>query len=138
MALLHAREVAMRYFRPMLAEHNLTEQQWRVLRALSAASEPIDAGELAARTYLLAPSLSRIIAHLDERGLITRTKDEIDQRRTLVSLSAEGEEQVDAIAPKSEAQYARIEDAYGPDELQELMEALHRFAERADTGDAQS
>ena len=44
MALLRTREAAMQHFRPLLAEHDLTEQQWRVLRALNAASEPIDVG----------------------------------------------------------------------------------------------
>jgi len=34
MELLKAREAAMERFRPMLREHGLTEQQWRVIRAL--------------------------------------------------------------------------------------------------------
>ena len=46
MALLQAREAAMRLFRPMLAEHDLTEQQWRVLRALSSAEGPLEPGEI--------------------------------------------------------------------------------------------
>ena len=32
--LLRAREALMMSFRPMLAKHNFTEQQWRVLRVL--------------------------------------------------------------------------------------------------------
>ena len=28
-ALMQAREVAMTYFRPIVKQHNLTEQQWR-------------------------------------------------------------------------------------------------------------
>ena len=65
MALLQAREAAMRLFRPLLAEHDLTEQQWRVLRALRAADDPVDAGELAERTFLLAPSLSRMLSNME-------------------------------------------------------------------------
>ena len=75
MALLQAREAAMRLFRPLLAEHDLTEQQWRVIRALAATEEPLDAGELAHRTFLLAPSLTRILQYLE--GL---EREEVDER----------------------------------------------------------
>ena len=36
MSLLRAREAVMRQFRPSLRNHGLTEQQWRILRALTA------------------------------------------------------------------------------------------------------
>ena len=67
MQLLQAREAAMAHFRPMLREHGLTEQQWRVLRVL-ASEEQLDTGELASRTVLLAPSLSRILQSLESEG----------------------------------------------------------------------
>ena len=56
MALLLAREAVMNRFRPALNMFNITEQQWRVLRALSSIKE-IEVMELAKVTYLLAPSL---------------------------------------------------------------------------------
>lgn len=127
MALLRAREAAMRRFRPMLAEHDLTEQQWRVLRAL-AADQPADAGEVAARTFLLAPSLSRILAHLAERGLIERSSDPADQRRTLIALTQPGWRCVAAVAPESEAIYARIEAAFGQQRLRALLAELETLA----------
>ncbi|MDA5180708.1 homoprotocatechuate degradation operon regulator HpaR, partial [Klebsiella pneumoniae] len=34
-ALLQAREAAMAYFRPIVKRHNLTEQQWRIVRILA-------------------------------------------------------------------------------------------------------
>lgn len=127
MALLQARESAMRLFRPMLADHDLTEQQWRVLRALTANGDPVDAGRLAEQTFLLAPSLSRILANLEDRGLIDRNVDETDQRRALLSLSARGAEQVAAIAPESERLYGQIEAAFGGRRLIELLDELHQF-----------
>ena len=128
MALLRARETAMALFRPLLAENDLTEQQWRVLRALSAAREPIDAGELAEQTFLLAPSLSRILAAMDERDLIGRTADPSDHRRALITLSKSGARLVQSIAPHSEARYERIEDAFGADRLHALLHELHELA----------
>src|SRR5690554_5466389 len=39
MSLLRAREAVMRHFRISLREHQVTEQQWRVIRAISSADE---------------------------------------------------------------------------------------------------
>lgn len=128
MALLQAREAAMRLFRPMLAEHDLTEQQWRVLRALNAAEEPLEAGVLADHTFLLAPSLSRILANLDGRGLVTRTTATHDQRRSLVALTDAGRAIVARVGPRSEEMYGRIEDAFGADRLAGLLDELHDLA----------
>src|SRR5215475_8660907 len=69
MALLRAREAVMRRFRPALRAHGVTEQQWRILRAL-AHSGPLEVTALAEATFLLAPSLSRIVPDLEARGLI--------------------------------------------------------------------
>src|ERR1700743_256876 len=71
MSLLRAREAVMRQFRPALRKHDLTEQQWRILRAL-AAIDTIEVTELARTAFLLGPSLSRILRDLDARGLIER------------------------------------------------------------------
>jgi len=128
MALLRAREATMRIFRPMLAEHELTEQQWRVLRALHAAADPLDAGTIAESTFLLGPSLSRILVNLDERGLIDRRPDPADQRRSLVALTTQGRATVRRIAPESEAGYASIEDRFGSDRLAKLLTELSELA----------
>ncbi len=90
MALLQAREATMRLFRPLLADHDLTEQQWRVLRALAAADEPVSVGAVADRTFLLGPSLSRIVTNLEARQLIERTTATDDQRRSNLELAAAG------------------------------------------------
>ena len=72
MALLVAREATMQRFRPMLAEFGLTEQQWRVLRALASAEEPLEVTQVAERTELLPPSVSRIVADLNEPRRLLR------------------------------------------------------------------
>ena len=48
-ALLQAREAAMGYFRPIVKRHNLTEQQWRIVRVL-AEHPSMDFHDLACRT----------------------------------------------------------------------------------------
>ncbi len=137
MALLRARESAMRLFRPMLANYDLTEQQWRVLRALTAATEPIEPRELAERTFLMPPSLSRILANLEGRRLINRTSHQVDQRRALISLSDQGRSIVGTVAPESELLYHAIEVEFGSERLQRLLDELHDLA-RLEAGIAES
>ena len=129
MALLSAREAAMSFFRPLLGEHDLTEQQWRVLRALSSARAPIDAGELAATTCLLPPSLSRILDNLATRGFVSREVDPDDQRRALLALTDSGAATVRQIAPESERRYGEIESVFGAERLDRLLGELHDFVE---------
>lgn len=128
MALLRAREATMRFFRPLLSEHELTEQQWRVLRALTMSDQPMEIARLADATFLLAPSLTRILANLGGRGLVERTVVAHDQRRATITLTATGRQLVAAVAPHSEARYDAIEDSFGRDEMTQLMGLLDRLA----------
>lgn len=123
MSLLRAREAVMRQFRPSLRRHGLTEQQWRILRAL-AAVETIEVTELARVGFLLGPSLSRILRDLEARHLIERRVAEADLRRAVVSISAKGLKLIEAVAPSSEAIYAAITKRYGARKLAELQDML--------------
>lgn len=126
MELMKAREAAMSRFRPALKQWGLTEQQWRVIRAL-AEFEPLDASELAARSFLLAPSLTRILQHLEKEGLISRSTDSTDQRKQSVSLTKRGRRQFNAAAPESERLYAQIEREFGIERLEQLYQLLAEF-----------
>src|SRR5882757_1750327 len=123
MSLLRAREAVMRQFRPSLRHHGLTEQQWRILRALTAV-EAIEVTELARVAFLLGPSLSRILRDLEARELIERRTAEADLRRGMVSISAKGLKLIEAVAPTSEAIYATITRRYGARKLAELQAML--------------
>jgi homoprotocatechuate degradation regulator HpaR len=127
MELLKAREAAMSRFRPMLRDHGLTEQQWRVVRAL-AEFRRMDASELARRSFLLPPSLTRILQVLEkDKGLVKRSGDASDQRRSFLVLTAKGRRLFTRIAPDSEAIYAEIEQAFGSRRMDELYGLLAGF-----------
>jgi homoprotocatechuate degradation regulator HpaR len=119
MALLRAREAVMAGFRPDLDAHDLTEQQWRVLRVL-AEHAGLTMGDLAERAALLKPSLSRIVGRLEDRGLVERAQEEQDLRRTRLTMTMAGRRLVREIAPRSEQRYRDIEAAYGAERLAEL------------------
>lgn len=123
MALLKAREAVMARFRPLLREHDLTEQQWRALRALTSA-EAMRAGELARLSCISMPSLSRILKSLDKRGLISRATEDGDQRAVQIAISPEGRKLVTRIGPHSEQRYAEIAEAFGAGRLDALYSEL--------------
>jgi homoprotocatechuate degradation regulator HpaR len=143
MSLLRAREAVMRQFRPSLRNHGLTEQQWRILRALTAV-DAIEVTELARVAFLLGPSLSRILRDLEARHLIERRTAEADLRRGVVSISAKGLRLIEAVAPSSEAIYAAITRRYGARKLAELQDMLGALEnslsglEAADEGSAEA
>jgi len=123
MALLRARETVMGHFRPILRDHDITEQQWRVIRALYN-TEGIEATALAEKTLLLMPSLTRIVKSLEEQKLVKRFVVEGDNRRKRIALMSRGRDLHNKIAPLSEAEYKKIEGNIGPKKLKSLYKLL--------------
>jgi homoprotocatechuate degradation regulator HpaR len=134
MALLRARESVMARFRPMLREHGITEQQWRVLRALHSAHAPMSASQLAEHTLLSLPSLSRLLKTLEERRAIRRQTHHADLRSTQISISAAGTRIVASIAPSSELHYADITRLLGASDVERLYDLLESCVARLGHG----
>lgn len=132
MALLRAREAVMRRFRPGLRAHGVTEQQWRILRAL-AASGPLEVTALAEATFLLPPSLSRILPDMEARGLIRRRQLDSDLRRAAVSLEAKGVRLIAEHAPESQEVYADIARSFGAERLEQLFSLLKELEATLET-----
>lgn len=126
-ALLRAREAIMQHFRPMLASHDLSEQQWRVLRILSERGV-MDATALAEQSFVLMPSLSRILDALEKRALVRRLRDSGDKRRIQVSLTGAGEAIIAAVLPDSRAIYRAIEAKFGRRKIDALLDLLDEFS----------
>ncbi|WP_307278181.1 homoprotocatechuate degradation operon regulator HpaR [Labrys wisconsinensis] len=129
MALLRAREVVMARFRPMLAVHDVTEQQWRVIRVLGEES-PLDASEVAERASILAPSLTRIIKALEARRLITRGKFADDGRRVQLAIAPDGIALMDAVLPERQQIFDALEHRHGVEALDRLLDMLEALIER--------
>ncbi len=131
MALLRAREAVMKKFSPALKEHELSPQQWRVIRVLVEEDE-LDATEIAERCALLMPSLSRILQNLHKRGLVDRKTASNDQRRSMVSITNKGRKLFKALSPINEARYAYITQKFGYGKLELLYELLNELVEKID------
>ena len=122
-ALLRAREALMLSFRPMLAKHNFTEQQWRVLRVLGEKG-PCDAGKLANEACILAPSLSRIINTLIDNQYIEKQLDAYDKRRVILNISNYGVETLEKIKPEYLTILKSIQKKYGEEKISNLLKLL--------------
>jgi len=127
MALLRAREAVMARFRPLLDAHGINEQQWRVIRVL-AETDRLDASDLAARANILAPSLTRMIRTLDERGLILRGRDEADGRRVILTITPAGRQLIEVVTPAANTAYARIDAEFGPERVAALVALLDELS----------
>ena len=128
MRLLRARDATMLHFRPILAEYKLTEQQWRVIRALRDAGE-LEISPLARICHVMLPSMSGILKRLELRGLTRRSGSAHDQRRSLISLTKRGEALIRDVSPKLKVCYRAVEARLGAQKLQELYRLLDEVAQ---------
>jgi homoprotocatechuate degradation regulator HpaR len=126
MSLLRAREAVMRRFRPGLRQRGVTEQQWRILRAL-AAGAPLEVTALVSATCMLAPSVSRILPELEARHLVIRRRVEGDRRRVVVALAPDGLRMIARHGPDSEEVYDDIARRYGRARLARLFALLREL-----------
>ncbi|WJV52666.1 homoprotocatechuate degradation operon regulator HpaR [Pectobacteriaceae bacterium CE90] len=125
-ALLQARETAMRFFRPILNRHNLTEQQWRIIRIL-AERRSLDFHSLAREACILRPSLTGILTRLERDGLVFRLKPLNDQRKLFASLTPQGVTLYQQACSEIEAGYQQIEEQFGPQKMKQLKALLYEF-----------
>ncbi|EED35648.1 homoprotocatechuate degradation operon regulator, HpaR [Luminiphilus syltensis NOR5-1B] len=123
MRLLKAHEAVLRAFIPHLRAHDLSTQQWRVMRALGE-TKTLDISELADSCSLLRPSVSRILQNLESRGITRRRVCSDDSRRSLVSITPKGRKLLAQLAPESEARYDYIESCFGGRQLTLLYRLL--------------
>src|SRR6202162_6532427 len=100
--LLAARERVIARFRPILNAHGITEQQWRIVRALidTGPLEPREIGELC---RISSPSLDGVLSRMEELGYIRRKRLDDDQRRVRVSLTPRSRALSRRMAPQIEA-----------------------------------
>ena len=124
--LLYARETLMAHFRPVLNEAGVTEQQWRVLRVLSDA-EPMEPNQIARGCQILSPSLTRMLAGMEQSGLIKRSRSDADQRRQAISLTPRSRALIERMRPAVDRKYQELEEKIG----KELLERLYRDIDAA-------
>ena len=122
---LRAREELLRHFRPLITHFGLTEQQWRILRTISEM-EQLEPREICEICQILSPSLTGVLSRMEDMDLVTRTRMVEDQRRVIVRLTPKAEQLVAELGPLIVEQYKIIEQAFGPELIQELYDVMDK------------
>ena len=123
-ALMRARERVMSPIREMLAKSDITEQQWRILRALSEYGE-MDSTSLASRSALLTPSLTRIINSMLSKGLVTQRRDAQDKRRQRIDITTKGQMIIDDNLAEATSIMQTVKQTLGTDNYEKLLDLLN-------------
>lgn len=101
----------------------LTLSQWSALVAVETAG-PMRIGDLAEHEHVSAPTATRLVASLEDAGLISRAVDDDDRRSALVALAEPGRRALAEIRRKrTEALAARLA-GWTEEDLDRLTEAL--------------
>ncbi len=132
--LLQTRERLLARFRPVLQAAGITEQQYRVLRAIEA-SGPLEPRQIGAICHLSSPSLTGMLARMEAMGLVARERLAHDQRRVRVSLTPAARTMFRKMKPRIEAVYQRLEADLGAELTGEIYDTLDRFLARLDPSD---
>ena len=123
---LKARERLMLHFRPILKHCGLTDQQWRILRALDEFAQ-LEPREMCSLCQIHSASMAGVLTRMEELGLIQRSRMAEDQRRVVVRLAPKGDLLVSEMAPLIDLQYQQIEEALGGEVIEALFGSLETF-----------
>jgi DNA-binding MarR family transcriptional regulator len=119
-------------YRPLLEPMGLTHPQYLVMLALWE-EEPLRVSELARRISLEPATLSPLLKRLEAGGMVTRTRDPLDDRALAISLTAKGRR----ARARAEKIPPAIMERLGMSltELEGLRDGLNRLIDAARGGD---
>ncbi|WP_222854277.1 MarR family winged helix-turn-helix transcriptional regulator [Fodinicola acaciae] len=104
-------------------EYGLPPLQHAALATIEAHG-PLRLGELAQREGVTAPTMSRVLASLEERGLVDRRPDPDDARSVLLSLTGSGAGVLGAVRSAHTATLAARLRRLSGDQVESLRSAL--------------
>lgn len=127
--LLKVREVSVVSMRSTLSKFDLTEQQWRVIDAV--AEGEINAKDIAEKTAILAPSISRILNTLESNGILKRKASALDKRWLNVSLTNKGKRLHKKISPKVIKSFESFSGLVSENKFKQLNSLLNSILKEA-------
>lgn len=126
-ALYTASRAIVRAYGPLLEDAGLTYPQYVTMLVLwEDVQRPRTVGELGERLHLDSGTLTPLLKRLAGMGYVTRSRDAEDERRVLVSLTAEGLSLRDRLAsvPQALLEQCRGFDPADADSLRDQLAAL--------------
>jgi len=74
----------------LLKTEDLSTTQYNVLRILRGSPEGLPCGEIASRMITRDPDVTRLLDRMENRGLISRSRDNKDRRTVIAWITPEG------------------------------------------------
>lgn len=115
-----------RRIRSRLRKEGINISRWRVLAVLRAYGD-LNLGEIVELTVMEQPSVSRIVAQLEQEGLVRRTVSRKDSRFVNVSLSSAGLQAFEKIYPTARMHQERALRGFSRQETDTLTRYLRRI-----------
>lgn len=107
-SIYRASRAVVRSYRPLLDKLGLTYPQYLVMLVLWEADEPVPLKFIDSRLGLDSGTLTPLLKRLEKQGYVERRRDPADERRTLASLTADG----DALRSRAECIPEAMVEAY--------------------------
>ena len=112
-------------------EFGLSIPEWRILANLGRFG-PLNAGELADRSSMDKPKVTRALQRLEARGLTRRRTEPSDRRQVRLALTRRGQAMFQQIAKLALAWQARLTASLAEGERAELDRILTKLARRSE------
>lgn len=123
-ALMRTAHLLRRQAEAVVSTEEITSQQYNVLRILRGARGPLPTMEISSRMIEPSCGITRLIATLEERGLVKREQWAGDRRQVLCQITAAGLRLLEHLdAPLNELD-DRLSAALSPTQLDALLDAL--------------
>ncbi|MER5446475.1 MarR family transcriptional regulator [Streptomyces sp. NPDC002766] len=122
--------VAIRRARSAGAEHfgGLSLAQVTLLEPLATETD-LPVGRLASSADVSVPTATRMLQQLESKGVVVRRRSEHDERRVLVSLTAEGAELLSTLRERLRERQTHAYEAFTPAERTQLVTLMRRLTE---------
>jgi MarR family transcriptional regulator, 2-MHQ and catechol-resistance regulon repressor len=108
------------------AKENLTIQQASVLRIL-AKKGPIQMNLLCQELSVTPPNITSLIDRLEKKGLVKRTEDKKDRRKTEIQLTTNGKELYETVTESYKGYIQESFSALTPEEQDRLSQILGKL-----------
>lgn len=124
--LRRAHQRASAIFLDTFGDAQLTPTQWAALATLHGEGA-LSQNQLGRMTYMDPATTQGVILRLVDRGLVERSPDPMDRRRTSVQLTRVGRAMVEELTHKATIAHERTLEPLSPDERAHFLDLLHRL-----------
>lgn len=108
----------------------LSLPQYRVLRILRDAGEPLSCSEIAERMIARDPDITRLVDKLEKAGLVSRTRSDQDRRVVRSAITDKGRGMVTPLDARMERLHTELLGGLDDRQLRELSQRLGSLRRR--------